>query len=231
MTMGPSSAAAPFVEAAMADVPTPRRLIVVVLMRSSAVVMGTLLVYGLMPVREETALVVGIGAVLGLVALGVVFAQQLARISRADRPVVVAIEALALVVTMFVALFASLYVSMSASDPGAFTQPVTKVAGIYFAVTVLGTVGFGDISAVTDPARIAVTIQMVLDLILIGVAVKVLGTSARRAVEAKVAERLAAAADGAVPPHVAMEQIVDGAVARAAEPADGSSSRTTHEEG
>jgi voltage-gated potassium channel Kch len=128
-----------------------------------------------------------IGAVVGLVLLVVLFGRQLARISRAPHPVLAAIEALALVVTMFLALFAFLYASLSADDPGSFTQPVGKVAGIYFSVTILATVGFGDISAVTETARIAVTVQMVLDVILIGVAVKLLGTSARRAVEARQA--------------------------------------------
>ena len=214
MAMGASSAAAPLVEAAMTDVPTPRRWIIMVVLRSSAVVLGTLVLYALLPVREENALAVAVLALLGLVALAIVFGRQLGRISRSDRPVLVAIEALALVVTLFVALFAALYGSMSASDPAAFTQPITKVAGIYFAVTILGTVGFGDISAVSDAARMAVTIQMVLDLILIGVAVKVLGTSARRAVEAKVAARLAGDPAIGAAPAGAVAQAADKAPAR-----------------
>ena len=75
----------------------------------------------------------------------------------------------------------------SATDPATFTQVVDKVAGVYFSVTVLATVGFGDISAVSDLARIMVTVQMIIDLVLIGVTVKLLGTVARRAVEARLA--------------------------------------------
>ena len=73
--------------------------------------------------------------------------------------------------------------------PDSFTQPMNKVAGVYFSVTVLATVGFGDISPVTDTARILVTVQMVLDLVLIGAAVKLLGASARRAVDARLGAR------------------------------------------
>lgn len=189
MAMG-QSAAAPLVEAAMADAPVPRRWIVIIVARSTAVVVGTLLVYALVPVREETSTALAVVAVLGLLVLGVVFARQLGRIQRSARPVLAAIEALALVVTLFVVLFAFLYVSLSAANQGSFSEPVTKVSAVYFTVTVLATVGFGDIAAVTDTARIVVTVQMVLDLIIIGVAVKVLGTSARRAVEARVAERM-----------------------------------------
>ena len=37
--------------------------------------------------------------------------------------------------------------------------------------TVLSTVGFGDITPRTDPTRVMVSIQMLLDLVLIGVVV------------------------------------------------------------
>ncbi|HEX6888936.1 MAG TPA: potassium channel family protein [Candidatus Nanopelagicales bacterium] len=186
MAMGPSPAA-PLVDAALAD-HLPRRLLALAAARSLGVVAVTLLVYALVPIRPETAPLVGVMAVLGLVLVGVVFARQMGRISRADRPVLAAIEALALVFGMFLTLFAFIYVSLSANDPGSFTQPVDKVAGVYFSVTVLATVGFGDIAAVTDAARMLVTLQMVLDLVLIGVAVKLLSMSARRAVQAKLAK-------------------------------------------
>ena len=48
-------------------------------------------------------------------------------------------------------------------------------------VTVLATVGFGDITAKTDPARLVVTIQMVADLILIAVVVRLILGAASRA--------------------------------------------------
>jgi hypothetical protein len=186
MAMGPSPAA-PLVDAALAD-HLPRRLLALAAARSLGVVAATLLVYALVPIRPETAPLIGVVAVLGLVLVGVVFARQLGRISRADRPVLAAIEALALVFGMFLTFFAFIYVSLSANAPGSFTQAVDKVAGVYFSVTVLATVGFGDIAAVTDAARMLVTLQMVLDLVLIGVAVKLLSTSARRAVQAKLAQ-------------------------------------------
>ena len=208
MTMGQSSAA-PLVEAYWADAPPPRRIVLMIVARSTAVVVGTLLVYALVPVREETSTAVALMAIAGLGVVAVVFGRQLARIQRSARPVLAAIEALALVVTLFVVLFAFLYVSLSAADQGAFTQPVTKVTGVYFTVTILATVGFGDISAVTDTARIVVTIQMVLDLILIGVAVKVLGTSARRAVQARAAQRQGTSDLAVTPPDSVVEVLED----------------------
>jgi hypothetical protein len=186
MSMTGSSSASG-AEAVLVSAPVPGRLIAVALLRSLGVVAATLLAYALLPIRPETAAVIGGLAVLGLVVLGIVFARQLGRISRHARPVVAAIESLTLVFGMFLSLFAFVYVALSQNDPGAFTQPVGKMAGVYFSVTILATVGFGDISAVTDLARAAVTVQMVLDLVLIGAAVKLLGISAKRGVEAKLA--------------------------------------------
>lgn len=238
MTMG-QSPASPLVEAYWADAPPPRRIVLMIVARSSAVVLAALLVYSRVPVREETSTAVALLAIVGLAIVAMVFGRQLARIQRSARPVLAAIEALTLVVTLFVVLFAFIYVSLSAANPQAFTQPVTKVSGVYFTVTVLATVGFGDISAVTDSARIVVTVQMVLDLIIIGVAVKVLGTSARRAVEARVAERMGQAGQATPVPGPGVEAIVDDVVEGAVEAVDrspapqqeGASGRRADEEG
>lgn len=178
--VAPSGAAGP-----LAQHVSPRVLLWA-LLRSAGVVAVTLVVYAVVPIREETALAIGVFAALGMLVLGVVFVRQLRRISQAASPLAAAIEALALVFGMFLALFAFVYASMDALTPGSFTQAVGKVAAVYFSVTVLATVGFGDIAAVTDSARILVTIQMVLDLVLIGAAVKLLGASARRAVDARL---------------------------------------------
>ena len=72
-------------------------------------------------------------------------------------------------------------VGLSVSDPSGFSETITKVNGLYFTVTVLSTVDFGDITALTDGTRIAVTLQMVVDLLIVGVLVKVIiGASASR---------------------------------------------------
>lgn len=45
---------------------------------------------------------------------------------------------------------------------------------LYFTMTVFSTVGFGDITPVSEPARLLITGQMAVDLVLIGVAARVL---------------------------------------------------------
>jgi hypothetical protein len=44
-----------------------------------------------------------------------------------------------------------------------------RTDAIYFTVTVFATVGFGDIAPVTESARVVVTLQMVGDLLVLGV--------------------------------------------------------------
>ena len=66
-------------------------------------------------------------------------------------------------------LFAAGYCLMSYASPGAFTEPMDRTDAIYFTVTVFATVGFGDIAPVTTSARVVVTLQMVGDLLVLGV--------------------------------------------------------------
>jgi len=181
-----ASGSAEMFEAAAAEERLPRSMLVAAMARVLGVVAGTLLAYFVLPIEgEEAATAAAVAACVGIALILTVFARQIARVSRSRRPVLAALEALALVFALFLSLFALLYVSISEGDPDAFTQGVDKVAGLYFATTVLTTVGFGDISPVSATARVMVTLQMVLGMILIGTAFKALGFSARRAVTAR----------------------------------------------
>lgn len=95
---------------------------------------------------------------------------------------------LATVVPLVIVAFAIFYVAVSNADPDAFSEPVTKVNGLYFTVTVLSTVGFGDIAPRADGSRIAVTVQILVDLLLVGVLVRVIIGASRIAVERRKAE-------------------------------------------
>ena len=58
---------------------------------------------------------------------------------------------------------------------------LTHTDGLYFTVTVFSTVGFGDITAKTQAARLVVIGQMIADLVILGLAVKVIvGAVSRR---------------------------------------------------
>ena len=56
---------------------------------------------------------------------------------------------------------------MSHVQPKSFSEPLDHVRAIYFVVTVVSTVGFGDITPKTDTAMILVSFQIMLDLVLL----------------------------------------------------------------
>ena len=112
---------------------------------------------------------------IGLVAL------QVWSILRSPFPGLRAVEALATSVPLFLLLFASSYVVMAAMSADNFGARLTHTDGLYFTVTVFSTVGFGDITAKTQAARLVVTGQMIGDLVILGLAIKIIvGAVSRR---------------------------------------------------
>lgn len=122
-----------------------------------------------------TILLIGLAVFIALVGF------QVRAIIRSPFPGLRAIEALATSVPLFLLLFAGSYVAMSAMSASNFGGRLTHTDGLYFAVTVFSTVGFGDITAKTQAARLLVTGQMITDLVILGLAVKVIvGAVTRR---------------------------------------------------
>lgn len=140
--------------------------------------------YALLPVRSATSVVAAASALIVLLLFVLLlFGRQARRILRSPWPGLAAAEAIALIGAAYVLSFALLYVVLSAGNPGAFTEPLDKLDGIYFTVTVLTTVGFGDIAPVQALARGLVTLQMVANLGFLAVAGRLLFGLARHARE------------------------------------------------
>lgn len=144
-------------------------------------------VYMLVPVPQGddppwSILVVIVVAILVYVAAGV---WGLVRIRDASHPLRTGMILLSIMLTAIVVTFALSYLSLSVDNPANFNEPLDKVSSLYFTMTILATVGFGDIVARSHPAMIAVMIQMVAGLTLITVLVRVIGEAARRAAEKK----------------------------------------------
>jgi voltage-gated potassium channel len=131
-------------------------------------------IYYLLPLDHSgrwfagTTLVIGLAVLVGLVAF------QVRAISGSRYPGLRALEALAVTVPLFLLLFASIYLVTATLSARSFSQPLNHTDALYFTVTVFATVGFGDITATTAAARLVVTGQMLIDLIILGVGARVI---------------------------------------------------------
>ena len=116
-----------------------------------------------------------------ILALGVfaAVALQIPAIIRSPYPVVRAVETIAILVSLYVLIFARVYLSISLGDPPAFNHPLDTTTALYFTVTVFATVGFGDFVAQANSTRLLVTFQMLLNLAVIGTLIRLVTTAAR----------------------------------------------------
>ena len=104
----------------------------------------------------------------------VYFRHQMKMIARADFPSVRAWETLIVGAIMFVTVFANAYYQISQLNSQSFSEDLDLFTSYYFTVTVLGTVGFGDITPVTILARSVSMVQMVVDLGIIAFTVRLI---------------------------------------------------------
>jgi voltage-gated potassium channel len=130
--------------------------------------------YYLLPLDHSSMPAAVTMLVTGLVAFIALVALQVRSITQSPFPRLRAIEALATSVPLFLLLFAATYVVLAALSVSNFGGHLSHTDGLYFAVTVFSTVGFGDITAKTATARLVVTGQMITDLIVLGLAIKVI---------------------------------------------------------
>jgi len=160
---------------ASTQVGRPARGLVV---RSLARMFGvTVVLFGLyawIPLGQRPEGSVLVQLVLGLALVAAVVGWQLVAVMRSQSPLLRGIEGVAMSVPVLLLVFASMYVAIETTDPGNFSEPLTRVDGLYFAVTVFASVGFGDIAPTSQLARLLLTVQMTANLILVGLIAKVL---------------------------------------------------------
>jgi voltage-gated potassium channel len=113
---------------------------------------------------------------VGVVVLGLLILLAIRRLLRAGEGA--RIRGLALLLVLSV-LFFSWCEDALAALPGQFAQLSTKIDALYFNVSTLSTVGFGDVHAVGQLARAAVTVQIVFNLVFIGAAAGIVSGALR----------------------------------------------------
>jgi hypothetical protein len=162
---------------------------------------GVLLaVYFLVPIghlRNGHSLLRDVGVMARLGVAAAVFIAvlifEVRGITRAKHPMLRAGVAMAIVIPLFLVFFSWIYLNLSNTDPHTFVGgAMTHMTALYFTVTVFSTVGFGDITPHTDLARLVTTVQMLADLAVIAIVVRLIFGVASRSVQ----ERTVSAAIG-----------------------------------
>jgi len=85
-----------------------------------------------------------------------------------------------------VMFFALVDFSLAVTQPGQFQELNTKIDALYFALSTLATVGFGDVHAAGQAARLLVTIQMLFNLVVIAAGGSVLANQISERVRGRV---------------------------------------------
>jgi len=157
-----------------------RWLIVRGLLRALATTVVMVALYYVLPFNRWPDTSVFVVLVIGIALLSTMIGWQVRAIESSDSPGIRAVQALASTTPLFLLLFASTYLLMSAEDPATFTEALSRSDALYLTVTIFATVGFGDISAQTETARLVVTSQMLLDLVILGLGIQVILGAVKR---------------------------------------------------
>jgi voltage-gated potassium channel len=153
---------------------TRRWLLLWAFLRPSIMVVSLLLLYYLLPLWDRHVRSAAVSLTLGMVLVAVLLIWQIRKITTSKYPRLRAIEALALTAPLFILTFATVYFATGQSNRDSFSQVMSRTDSLYFTVTVFSSVGFGDIVPVTEAARVMVIIQMLGDLVLIGIVARVI---------------------------------------------------------
>jgi voltage-gated potassium channel len=147
--------------------------------RAVLVIVATTVFYYAVPVGEVPSNLGIVLSVLGVISgLGVTVWLALRQVRRlvASDPgdESVRIEGLLFLVYLVVPLFALGYFGLEKADPSQFDELATKTDSLYFTVSTLATVGFGDVHAAGQLARAVVIIQIAFNLVFVGTLVSLL---------------------------------------------------------
>jgi hypothetical protein len=153
--------------------PATRRDVLVACARLLLTTVGLVTLYYVLPLDREVSWATVGWLALGLIAFMVLVVFQIRSILRSRHPALRAVETLGTAVPLFVLVFASTYLGLAAGQQEAFTEPLNKTDALYFTMTVLSTVGFGDIAPRTGAARVITTLQMTGNLVVLGLLARV----------------------------------------------------------
>ncbi|WP_327092670.1 ion channel [Nonomuraea sp. NBC_01738] len=131
------------------------------------IVVGLVVLYYVVPVGDDlaglwvavTVFLAGVGVLVWLIG------RHTLRVANHDKQA--RLRTLLMLLYVMTSFFALAYYAVAMISPGQFVGLVTRTDALYFTVTTIATVGFGDVHALGQVARAMVTIQMAFDLVIL----------------------------------------------------------------
>jgi voltage-gated potassium channel len=147
----------------------------------SALVSLILLAYFLVPVENHLHPGNLVRAAVALLSLGLLAAGmiQLLRVHAQDNER--RVEGLILGIVVVVVFFALGYYLLARHDPHQVEGLHTRIDALYFAMSTMSTIGFGDVHAAGQAARVLVIAQIVFDLVFVAAAASLVTAHLRQA--------------------------------------------------
>ena len=142
--------------------------------RNFLMLAGAVLFYYFVPVGDDEhpvwrwfLFIVGLGVLVWLIV-----AQLMKQVAAGPDPGV-RLRTLITLLYPVVVLFALAYYAIQRNDATQFESLKTRTDSLYYTVITLGTVGYGDVHAAGQLARVVTTVQVAFDLVVIGALISV----------------------------------------------------------
>jgi hypothetical protein len=160
-----------------------RRLAGTMLLRAAVVSTVAVVGYFWLPMQDWTDLALGAQLLFGCALIIGLIAWQIREIARSPYPQVRAVGGVTTSITIFLLVFATTYYLLGQAEPDSWTEPLSRLDAVYLAMTIFASVGFGDVTAVDPTARAIVTGQMLADLVIVGLVVRMVTRAVERGLQ------------------------------------------------
>ncbi len=148
-------------------------------LRALAVLILIVVVYFIVPVRDEPATELALRALVSVLLLGVLAAVVVVQVRRALADPDSRVDGLLTVIVMVWTTFALGFFVLDNARPDEVAGLETRLDALYFTASTMLTVGYGDVHAVGQVARGLVVVQLVFDVAFVATAGGVLSSRVR----------------------------------------------------
>jgi voltage-gated potassium channel len=147
---------------------------------TAALILALLVAYYALPMAGRWWPLPAVAGPVAICALGPISLRQQKAILTSARPLSSVIRAILIMGTLLIVGFAATYYAVDQQMSGQISGLETKTDAMYYTVTILATVGFGDILPTGQFARALTTFHMLANLIVVTVSVRLVIEAGRR---------------------------------------------------